>query len=638
MSLLGLGLVPVGTLPAVADDDPTQDIVRSVDIEIELDESGLAHVSETYRWDFGTRNGLGFYRNLVQYMGWEDDRDLRRRYVYTDFEVASPSGAPAEVWVESDYGSEIKLAVGAEDGSSDTRTGVQTYVLEYTVEGTLNEIQDQSGSVDQEQFYWNLFTTSDVLMEEVTVTVSGPDEVIDYACYEGPLGSDDPCLNYSATDDSAQFQAADLPAGDGFTVVAGFPVGTFADTDPILVEKPEDSGGTGFPIRSNPVNDFVTANWVWLTLGWVALLGAWGYRRYRKGRDLHYVGLPANVAPASGTENQYKTAPVTGDTPVTVQFHPPRDMTPAEGAVLLEERANPKHITATIVDLAVRGYLTIKPITPGGILSSEDWRLSRVPNPPSFEELRDYESQLLGNIFKNRELVAVSSLSGSFSSAVTLYTDGLTRVSDANGWFTRKGLVRSAGGLKLVRNVIIAFVALSFLGTARFVLSAVAGANASLFGSAIFVVFSLWLMLWGTAKLAHARSAAGRALYEQVRGFKQYLATAETDQLRLEQDEDIFSKYLPWAMVFGVADRWSRMFEQLADEGRYNVAPVWFVSSEPFSASSFRSMGSSMGSFASTGASSLNYTPGSSGGSGSFGSSGGGFSGGGGGGGGVGGR
>jgi hypothetical protein len=47
------------------------------------------------------------------------------------------------------------------------------------------------------------------------------------------------------------------------------------------------------------------------------------------------------------------------------------------------------------------------------------------------------------------------------------------------------------------------------------------------------------------------RTAEGRAICDQVEGFRNYLATAEADQLKFEEGEDIFSKYLPWAIIFG---------------------------------------------------------------------------------------
>ena len=61
----------------------------------------------------------------------------------------------------------------------------------------------------------------------------------------------------------------------------------------------------------------------------------------------------------------------------------------------------------------------------------------------------------------------------------------------------------------------------------------------------------------------------GRAWTDQVEGFQKYLATAEADQLRFEEGEDIFSRYLPWAIVFGLADRWAKVCGDLVAMGRH---------------------------------------------------------------------
>jgi hypothetical protein len=46
--------------------------------------------------------------------------------------------------------------------------------------------------------------------------------------------------------------------------------------------------------------------------------------------------------------------------PVAVQYAPPDGMTPAEAGTLVDDDAAMRDITATIVDLAVRGYLVIE--------------------------------------------------------------------------------------------------------------------------------------------------------------------------------------------------------------------------------------------------------------------------------------
>ena len=81
------------------------------------------------------------------------------------------------------------------------------------------------------------------------------------------------------------------------------------------------------------------------------------------------------------------------------------------------------------------------------------------------------------------------------------------------------------------------------------------------------------------------RTAEGRAVCDQVEGFKTYLATAEADQLRFEEGEDIFSKYLPWAIIFELADRWAKICGDLVAMGRLpDATPYWYVGNYHMSA------------------------------------------------------
>ena len=74
------------------------------------------------------------------------------------------------------------------------------------------------------------------------------------------------------------------------------------------------------------------------------------------------------------------------------------------------------------------------------------------------------------------------------------------------------------------------------------------------------------------------RTAQGRAMCDQVEGFRSYLATAEADQLKFEEGEDIFSKYLPWAIIFELADRWAKLCGDLVAMGRLpNETPYWYL-------------------------------------------------------------
>ena len=124
-----------------------------------------------------------------------------------------------------------------------------------------------------------------------------------------------------------------------------------------------------------------------------------------------------------------------------------------------------------------------------------------------------------------------------------------------------------------------------------------------------------------------ARTEAGTRALEQVLGFEEFLRRVEAEHLKrvIVGHPELFDKYLPYAMAFGVERQFARAFE-----GIYTQAPQWYVgpSMTNFNVGHFSSSMAHMASVAST---TMSSSPRSSSGSG-FG--GGGSSGGGGGGGG----
>jgi hypothetical protein len=66
-------------------------------------------------------------------------------------------------------------------------------------------------------------------------------------------------------------------------------------------------------------------------------------------------------------------------------------------------------------------------------------------------------------------------------------------------------------------------------------------------------------------------------MYRRVLGFRQFLLTAQSEQLRFDEQQHIFDKYLPYAIVFHCAKKWAAKFEGLARVG----AHPWFTGVDP---------------------------------------------------------
>jgi uncharacterized membrane protein YgcG len=280
--------------------------------------------------------------------------------------------------------------------------------------------------------------------------------------------------------------------------------------------------------------------------------------------------------------------------------------------VLLDERPRTLHVTATIVDLAVRGFLTIEEVERQGLFGKPDWILRRTAEAD--DDLPPYERKLLQALFRTGPEATVSELRHTFASRLEQVKRSLLSSAVKQKWF-------SESPEKVRMRWVVRGMLLLVAGGAVTVALA-AWTSWALVGVAVVLAGVLAIAVAGAMP---ARTAAGTALVRRIRGFRRVIATAETHMARWAEEEHVFTRYLPYAIVFGLTERWAKAF---ADLGLADETPGWYRGPHPFTYTAFAH---SVDSFAVTTGGTLASTPASSGSSG-FG--GGGFSGGGGGGGG----
>ncbi len=285
--------------------------------------------------------------------------------------------------------------------------------------------------------------------------------------------------------------------------------------------------------------------------------GLMGTLVYTRGRDEEYAGLTPGLSPVSGADGQV----VKGrGGPVAVQFTPPQGVQPGLVGTVIDEEANTIDVSATLIDLAARGHLTIAE-EEGGFLRGKDWRLTRTT--PTAEQARTallpYEEALLAGVFATEPTRTLSSMKNTFKPTLQrvqgLMYDEVVR----RGWFRRspaaqRGTWTGLGGLMVVGSGL----AFGFLSGPLFSLGAGTGLPfppaAILLGGAVVAGF---IVVFLGRRMA-ARTAEGSAVKAQSEGFKKYLVTAEANQITWEEAQDIFSRYLPYAIVYGVASQWAR--------------------------------------------------------------------------------
>ncbi len=270
--------------------------------------------------------------------------------------------------------------------------------------------------------------------------------------------------------------------------------------------------------------------------GLLALIGAplgvyllW----YTRGRDPH-VGLVADYL-----------------------AEPPDSAPPGVAGTLVDEKADLQDVVATLIDLARRGYLTMREEGErgfAGLFFRRDFVFERTDK--DWRDLRDYERSLLRSLFGHSQSKRLSDLKNKFYTALPKIRRGLYDAVVEAGYF------RASPDKTRQRYTILGV----FLG----VLAIAGGIGVSVL--LIGWVDAIWCpavgLLLGAVALAivgqamPAKTPKGAEATARWRAFKRYLQEIEryTD---LETAGELFERYLPYAIAFNLERRWVQKFARV---------------------------------------------------------------------------
>lgn len=600
------------------------------DITVQKDSSLL--VTETIRVRaLGLEIKRGIYRDFpTRY------KDHAGRRVVVGFQVLDVrrDNAPEAYHLQSQSNGE-RVYLGQQDVFLSHEE--HTYTLTYTTTRQLGFFPEH------DELYWNVTGNAwSFPIDEASATVSLPEgvapEKISLQAYTGPQGAKGGDFR-SSIDSSGRptFETTkSLNPGEGLTIAVLWPKG--------FVREPSQTEKWRTFSQDNKS----------LMLGILGLLIVFGYYSFiwfRHGRD-----------PQAGA--------------IIPLFEPPAGFSPAAMRYIQEMGYDQKVFTAAILNMAVKGFLTItekgetysiqrkadsleglepdeRKIANALLPSKTEFKFTQTHHAEISQAILDFRQLLKTNYEKTHfvtnigyfSLGLILSLAFLIASALPLM-DGDGSVGFLLIWLTFWSigvivLVCITSSLWRDRNWGRAFTmtlfSSPFVFAELFVLHQLAqqtslgivGLLAALV--AINVFFYQWLK---------APTLLGRRLMDKIEGFKLFLSVAEKDEMNWrnppEKTPKLFEKYLPYALALGVEQLWSEKFAKVlaqAEQGPSGSGyqPGWY------SGSSFRSIGagafaSSLGHSLSNAISSSSAAPGSSSGGGGGGSSGGGGGGGGGGG------
>ena len=569
--------------------------------DVVVNRDGTADVTEVIRARFeGTWNGI--YRDIS--LKHETGQGRRSRLRIGDVRVTDAQGQRLEFWDESGDNGARRIRVRVPGASDATRT----VMIHYRVENAVRHFFAEDDGGEHDEMYWNATGNGWTFpIEHATARVTLPDGLVPTktSAYTGVAGShgSDATVRVRGSTVTAE-TTRPLASGEGLTLAVGFAANVLPR--PTRAQLRREQMATNWPMAL-PVLAFVLM-----------------FRRWRRvGRDPR--ALPSVVC-----------------------YEPPDGMSPAELGTLVDNSADLRDVTSTLIDLAVRGYIGIEEVEEKhvfGLFSSKEWVFHL--RDSSNEGLLPHEGAFIGALFSGasagpaweavrggaggaarpeavvhapaatQPAISMSALKNQFYRTIPGIQSAIfDRLVERGYYLKRPDKVKGAWVVFGIITIILSGMAAGFLGeTGMAMFSTVPLAIGGILSGFIILGFGLAMA---------ARTEKGARARESALGFKEFLDKVESDRYRrMITSPQMFERFLPHAMAFGVEARWARAFEDL-----YRQPPDWYSGSHyhNFSTGSFTSH---MSSFSSSAASTMSSSPsGSSGGGSSGGGSGGGGGGG----------
>ncbi len=466
--------------------------INSFDATYTIEKNGTVGVEERIQYDFGQSDHHGIYRILPLKKTNTDGKTLLM--AADNFSVSNENGTPY-TFTSSDDNGTITLRIG---DASKTITGQHEYRIDYVISGALTYFSDH------DELYWDVTGTGwEVPIGAVHATVKLPSQLassdVKLICYTGISGStEQSCVTSYASDTADIITTSPLNSGDGLTIAVSFPKNITAVLE---------------PKQYVPFWDTFSGKILLILIGigfvlWYAGLPIWII--------VHWIRFGRDPKPAMGETHAWFAPP---------QAQNGRDLTPGETGTLIDEEADMRDITATIIDLARRGYMKIAET------KKNDFSLVKQKEFTGDKDLQEHEKILLNNIFETEKTVRLKD--ADLIPAVTAAKSQLYKAVVAEKFFdknpqsTRTKYYVLAGLALFTMNIWLAIIAFIF------------------------------------GKVMPRKTLLGSQTAAVARSLKNFLVSQERWIAGIAKNQLMFEKLLPYATAFGVEKIWAERFKDI---------------------------------------------------------------------------
>ncbi len=468
--------------------------IRRFAVEGTLQADRSLTLTESITYDFEEASRHGIFRVLPD--RYERNGARYRLNLSFDGFTLDDASVPSEVTNE---GGNKRVRLGDPEMYV---TGVRTYRIRYHTRRAVNDLPEH------QELYWNVNGNGwQVDAQAVTFALAVPANPTRLSCFVGSFGSEETSCTIGMKNGTLEAKSTrPLRAGEGLTIVAAFPLGTFVTWT-----------------WQDQLRFFFADNWIFLSPIVVCLCMYTLWRRRGKEPD--------------------------GRGVVIAQYEEPRKMTPLQMMALRNQHIPLEAITGEIFDLGRRGYLKIV------MQDAKTFSMKKMKEPD--DALTASSRLIYDGIFDHGDEVTLADLKGDFwkpmeEARVKAFEElKHLKLFGANPAAVRAGWIALGVAVGIVGVILVPFVGELFLPVSLL--------------NALIIVFFGWHMPRKTVEGAIVREEI-----EGLKKFLSVTETERLKFFDApHKTPEQFSRFLPAAIALGVETAWAKQFEGMQVKPTY---------------------------------------------------------------------
>jgi uncharacterized membrane protein len=556
------------------------ELIKNFDVNITIQKDGSLLVTEKIVYDFGTNQRHGIFRNIPL-------KSANGPQLYIEVLEVKDEDGKSYQYTSSITNDILKIKIG---DPNIFVTGSKTYIITYQVYNAIRTFEDH------DELYWNVTGNEwPVVIQNTNVSVLLPDSSISNVkmdCFTGPLGSTQKNCIFIQSGSNVNYSITQpLNINEGLTIVLGIPLGYINKT--YLSPSSQNSSTTSV------LNSFSIFNILII----LAFLSA--FPPFIIITEIFLKRLIRRTKPKPVIPKELKKEPI------IVEYDPPDNLTPIDIGTILDRRVDITDISSIIIDLAVKGYLKIHyiyqqiPFWPDKkdfefVKIKDDTDLTHPAYKRIFKFLFDNRDRIKLSDFKKQEIdyqikriqkgtgkyLIGRTQKGTVKHLIERIQKDTEKHLYEKGYFDKAAKNKAKKIKKYLSSIpIILFfgylVGLIFLDLFLDLPESFSPVLTNVF-LVLFIVLALSLngislpiLLYIMLFKNHRLTPKGLSVLKKILGFREFLQLTEKDRLELlnapELQPEMFEKFLPYAMVLGVENKWAKKFE-----GIYNTIPNWY--------------------------------------------------------------